>query len=356
MEIVKMIYRIQQGMEKTTLRRSLISHSSFLSLLISALLISACSNDPEETKEPENALGMVSFTRGDNSFTAMEDYSPVGVFMVDDDGTTPTQSGRFVYKSNETPAIWRSSIEVTPNHNYAIYGYAPADAVIAAISNESLAGATLTFTNLPAVSSQDVCFVVGVQQLESATTPKNIPMGSFSFTGQNGNNLANLLMDHLYAAVCLQMSIGAEYAQLRSIKIRKLELQATKATATATVVLASNTTGATPVQSANYNLTGTQSSAIFFDSTEGVELDATTLTEATCCFVPNLSGSLTLATTYDVYDRKGNKISERTATNKLPGFYPGRGQRIKLQLTIEPTYLGVLSDKDLNDPTVNVSE
>ena len=117
MVIVKMIYRIQQGMEKTTLRRSLISHSSFLSLLISALLISACSNDPEETKEPENALGMVSFTRGDNSFTAMEDYSPVGVFMVDDDGTTPTQSGRFVYKSNETPAIWRSSIDSKSKQN-----------------------------------------------------------------------------------------------------------------------------------------------------------------------------------------------------------------------------------------------
>ena len=325
-------------------------------LMVLSSLFTACSNDPEETREPENALGMVSFTRGDNPFTAEEDYSPVGVFMVDGDGTTPTQSGRFVYKSNEIPTIWRSSIEVTSNHNYAIYGYAPADAVTATISNESLTGATLTFTNLPVVSSQDVCFVVGVQQLESATTAKNIPMGSFSFTGQNGNNLANLLMDHLYAAVCLQMSIGAEYAQLRSIKIRKLELQAAKATATATVVLASNTTGTTPVQSATYsNLTGTQSSAIFFDSTEGVELSADDLKEATCCFVPDLSGSLTLVTTYDVYDRKGNKISERTATNKLPGFYPNRGQRIKLQLTIEPTYLYQLSDPDLDDPTVTVN-
>ena len=329
----------------------------FILLLISALLIS-CSNDSEEIKEPENALGMVSFTRGDTPFTVTDDYSPVGVFLVDGDGTSPTQKGRFIYKANEVPPIWRSSIEVTATHNYAIYGYAPADAATATISNESLTGATLTFSNLPAVSSQDICFVVGVQQLTTVSDAKDIPLGQFTFTGKPQNeNFVNLLMDHVYAAVCLQMSIGAEYAQLRSIKIRKLELQTTKATATATVKLVSQPAGNSPVQSATYsNLTGTQSSATFFDSTDGVELDATTLTEATCCFVPDLNNSLTLVTTYDVYDRKGNKISERTATNKLPALSATRGQRVTLSLTIEPTYLYQLSDPDLDDPTVNVSE
>jgi hypothetical protein len=328
----------------------------FILLLISALLIS-CSNDSEEIKEPENALGMVSFTRGDTPFTVTDDYSPVGVFLVDGDGTSPTQKGRFIYKANEVPPIWRSSIEVTATHNYAIYGYAPADAVTATISNESLTGATLTFSNLPAVSSQDICFVVGVQQLTTVSDAKDIPLGQFTFTGKPQNeNFVNLLMDHVYAAVCLQMSIGAEYAQLRSIKIRKLELQTTKATATATVKLVSQPAGNSPVQSATYsNLTGTQSSATFFDSTDGVELDATTLTEATCCFVPDLDNELMLVTTYDVYDRNGNKISERTATNDLPPLNVARGQRVTLSLTIEPTYLYVLSDPDLDNPTITVN-
>lgn len=327
-------------------------------LFMTALLVMACTNDPqEESMEPGNRLGMVAMTRSIEPFTVTDDYSPIGVFLVDVSEPVPeTQSGRFVYRSGEN--LWKSSIEVTPNHNYAIYGYAPADAVTATISTEPLDGATLTsltFTNLPAVSSQDICFVVGVQQLETTATPKDIPLGSFSFTGKSADNYANLLMDHVYAAVCFQMTIGAEYSQLRSIKIRKLELQTTKATATATVVLASNTTNKSPVQSATYtDLTGTQSSAIFFDDTEGVALDATTLTEATCCFVPGLASELKLITTYDVYDKEENKVSERTATNKLPNLNAARGQRVKLTLKVEPTYLYVLSDPDLDNPTIEV--
>ena len=329
-------------------------------LMVLSSLFTACSNDPEDTKEPENALGMVSFTRSGDPFTVTEDYSPVSVFLVGE-GTDGTQSGRFIYKTNET--IWKSSIKVTPSHNYAIYGYAPSDAVTAEISAQSLTGATLTFTNLPAVSSQDFCFVVGVQQVETTTetpNPKNIekiiPLGQFSFTGKAQNeNFVNLLMDHVYAAVCFQMTIGTKYAELRKIKIRKLELQTTKATATATVVLVSNTTKESPVQSATYtDLTGTPSSAFFFDDTDGLELDATTLTEATCCFVPTLSNDLTLVTTYDVYDRFDHKISERTATNKLPNLNAARGQRVNLALTIEPTYLYQLTDPDLNNPTITI--
>lgn len=335
-------------------------------LMVLSSLFTACTKEEgvnlDNLNTPQgNELCMVSFTRAGiplmttAATTVTEDYSPIGVFLVENGAAT--QSDRFIYKSNES--LWRSKLEVTSNHNYAIYGYAPADAVTAAISDESLTGATLTFTNLPAVSSQDICFVAGVQQVETTADEKDIHLGQFSFTGKaQDQNFANLLLDHVYAGLCIQATIGTEYAQLRSIKIRKLELQTTTASATATIVLAANDTETSPVQSATYSsLLGTEEhSAIFFESTEGVELDATTLTEATCCFVPTLGSELTLITTYDVYDRYGNKISERTATNKLPNLNAARGQRVNLALTIEPTYLGVLSDKDLDDPTVKVSE
>lgn len=315
-------------------------------------LLAACSNDLSEEQASDSALGMVSFTRSDSPFTVTDDYSPVNVFLVEN-GTsgTETQTGRFFYRPTET--IWKSSIEVTPNRSYAIYGYAPANAATVTISSQSLSGATLTFSNLPSVNSQDICFVVGVQQLSNKSDAKDIPLGQFNFTGKSESNYVNLLMDHVYAGLCIQMTIDSDYALLRHIKVRKLELHSTKSTAQAVVTLASNTTKTSPVQSVTYSdESGEERSVTFFESTDGQALNAEELIEAICCFVPSLSNQLTLVTTYDVYDRYDNKISERTATNKLPNMNASRGQRVNLNLTIAPTYLYVLSDPDLDNPTV----
>lgn len=327
-------------------------------LMVLGGLLVACTNDSGESIESDNELSLVSLTRSTTPFTATDDYSPIGVFLVKNGANgLETQSGRFIYRSGEN--LWKSSIEVTPNSDYVLFGYAPADAATATLSNVSIVvfpSATFTFSSLPAVSSKDICFVVGVQQVNSKTAEKDIPLGKFAFTGRSADNYVNLLMDHVYAAVCLQMTLDSDYAQLRNIKIRKLELQTTRSTATATIALMSNPTKISPVQSVTYsNPTGEQSSAIFFDSTEGVELSATEVKEATCCFVPDLKNNLTLVTTYDVYDRNGNKIGERTATNKLPSLNASRGRRVNLSLTIEPTYLYVLSDPDLDNPTVVVN-
>lgn len=310
-------------------------------------LLMGCSNDHDQDAESKSELKLVSYTRTSVPFTAGDDFSPAGLFLVENGQAT--QYAKFVYRRN----LWLSSLEVTDNRSYALYGYAPADAVTATLSDESLSGATLTFSNLPAVSSEDICFVVGVQSYAEENAEKNIPLGQFAYTG---GNFANLLMDHIYASVCFQMSLGTEYAQLRSIKIRKMELQTSHSTATATIVLASNTTGSNPVQSATYNnLSGTERSSVFFESTEGVELDAAELTEATCCFVPDLGNDLTVVTTYDVYDKKENKVSERTVSNKVPNLNATRGQRVKLKLTVAPSYLYQLSDDDLNNPPIRIT-
>lgn len=310
-------------------------------------LLMGCSNDHDQDAESKSELKLVSYTRTSAPFTAGDDFSPAGLFLVENGQAT--KYAKFVYRRN----LWLSSLEVKENRSYALYGYAPADAVTATLSDESLLGATLTFSNLPAVSSEDICFVVGVQSYAEENAEKNIPLGQFAYTG---GNFANLLMDHIYASVCFQMSLGTEYAQLRSIKIRKMELQTSLSTTTATIVLASNTTGSNPVQSATYNnLSGTERSSVFFERTEGVELDATTLTEATCCFVPTIGNSLKLVTTYDVYDKEGHKVSERTATNVLPSLSATRGQRVTLALTIAPTYLYQLSDDDLNNPPIRIT-
>ena len=327
------------------------------------LILTACSSSNDRLEEPqpvvpesESDFTLVSFTRANRALTIEEEYASIGMFLVGSD----TQHKQFHYRQNDHR--WHSNIEVTSGQSYRLYAYAPADAVTAAISEESAAGVTMTFTQLPTVSSQDICFAVGVQHMTEANGTKDIKLGKFSFAGAvQDHNFINLLMDHLYAGIKLQMTIDGEYTQLRTIKIRKLELKSTKSTAQAVVTLASNTENNDPVQSVTYSsLSGTERIVTFFESTEGVALNADNITtplllEAMCCFVPTLSGDLTLVTTYDVYDKNGNRIGERTASNKLPNMEADRGDCVTLTMNVRPTYLYVLSDPDLDNPTITVN-
>ena len=334
-----------------------------LTYIIMLLILTACSSSLDRMEEPqsdvqdsESNFTLVSFTRANRALTIEEEYASIDMFLVGSD----TQHKQFHYRQNDHR--WHSNIEVTSGQSYRLYAYAPADAVTAAISEESAAGVTMTFTQLPTVSSQDICFAVGVQHMTEANGTKDIKLGKFSFAGAvQDHNFINLLMDHLYAGIKLQMTIDGEYTQLRTIKIRKLELKSTNSTAQAVVTLTSNTENNDPVQSVTYSsLSGTERIVTFFESTEGVALNATNTTtplalEAMCCFVPTLSGDLTLVTTYDVYDKNGNRIGERTASNKLPNMEAGRGDCVTLTMNVRPTYLYVLSDPDLDNPTITVN-
>ena len=325
-----------------------------LTYMMLLLILTACSSDDheEEALLTEGDVTLVSFTRATWSpELAQEEYSSIGVFLVGSD----TPSGQFHYRQNDNR--WHSNIEVTHGQNYRLYGYAPADAVTAAISEESEAGVTMTFTNLPSVSSQDICFVVGVQHMTEANGTKDIKLGQFAFTGgSQDQNFINLQMDHLYAGLCFQMTIDSDYALLRRIKIKKMELQTSSSIPTTTVKLVANNSGTSPVSEVSYGTsTGEPMSATFFKSTDGEVLSADVVKEAMCCFVPILGNDLTLVTTYDVYDRNDNKIAERTASNKLPNLTVARGDLMTLLLKVNPTYLYVLSEPDLDNPTITVN-
>ena len=322
-------------------------------LIVMSGLLTACSND--DVHEKGDNLQLVAFTRtGDPSpETVTSDYSPVKLFLWS--GSAGIEGGNFTYF--ESDHTWKSNVQVTSGRSYAIYGYAPAAAATGTLSNASETGATLTLTNVAAVTAKDVCVVIGVQQLDELTDAKNILMGKFGFQGKSqGANYVNLLMDHVLAAVRFEMTIDANYAQLRKIKLKKMELMSTKGSLdNITVTLTANNSGTNPISNVEYGgLTTTGSRAVFFDETAGVELNSNEATAATCCFAPGASNDLSLITTYELYDRYGNDIGERTATNKLPNMNATRGQRVVVKLTVAPTYLGVLSDKDLDNPTIKI--
>ena len=322
-------------------------------LIVMSGLLAACSND--DVREKGDNLQLVAFTRtGESSpVTVTTDYSPIKLFLVSSEGV---ESGNFNYIENDN--IWKSNVEVISGRSYSIYGYAPATAATVTLDNPTLTGTTLTLANVAAVTANDVCVVVGVQQLNELTDSKNIVMGKFDFQGKaQGANYVNLLMDHVLSSVRFEMTIDANYAQLRSIKLKKMELKSTKGSLdNITVTLAANNSGTNPISNIVYgSLTATGSHAVFFDETAGVELNDAKATAATCCFAPGASNDLSLTTTYEVYDRYNNDIGERTVTNKLPNLDATRGQRVVLKLTVAPTYLGVLSDKDLDNPTIKIN-
>lgn len=322
-------------------------------LIVMSGLLAACSND--DVREKGDNLQLVAFTRtGESSpVTVTTDYSPVKLFLVSSAGV---ESGNFNYIENEN--IWKSNVEVISGQSYSIYGYAPATAATVTLNNSTLTGTTLTLANVAAVTANDVCVVVGVQQLNELNDSKNIVMGKFDFQGKaQGANYVNLLIDHVLSSVRFEMTIDANYAQLRSIKLKKMELKSTKGSLdNITVTLAANNSGTNPISNIVYgSLTATGSHAVFFDETAGVELNDAKATAATCCFAPGASNDLSLTTTYEVYDRYNNDIGERTVTNKLPNLDATRGQRVVVKLTVAPTYLGVLSDKDLDNPTIKIN-
>ena len=69
-----------------------------------------------------------------------------------------------------------------------------------------------------------------------------------------------------------------------------------------------------------------------------------------------------LRSTYDVYDTKGNKVRQNCkAENKIDPYILfnklsnlDRGKKYIINLTVKPTYLYVMSDPDLDNPTVEL--
>ena len=290
---------------------------------------------------------------GYSAYTPDHDIS-IGLYVLPEGTTTATNDDvKLIRYSN---GDWHSQAIVEGNHQYSIYGYMP-KSITSAISVNA-GNVVLTLTGIPAVMADDVCIVTGVKDGKIGEAG-NLYQGAFGYAGKSNNNYLCLLMDHLFAAVNLNFTVDPDYSALRIIKLKKMELSTTMASMNATVTLTPNSTDSDPVTFVNYTSTNGTSSAVFFESTTGVEINAANaemLRGYFSCFAPELSNNLTLVSTYDVYDRKGNKIQEnRTASNKLPNLNAVRGQRVTINLNIAPTYLGVLSDPDVDNPTITVN-
>ena len=272
---------------------------------------------------------------------------------------------------------WLVSSQMTSGDTYYLYGYIPNDKSISytiAPNSTYDNGAVMTLNNLPAITTNDICIIVGAKNGISATNANGLTTGQFAYTAGTSNYVF-LLFDHIYSCINVRFMVEEEYNKLRTIKLKKLELQAkvlNEATGVKTplrrktngvITLEKTTDGSSPIQSIVFTPDETSGNADepLFTSAEGYTL-STSFSDFNGCVMSQGISDFTLRSTYDVYDKQGNKVRENcTAENKInikqlfsPLKTASRGFRYTVKLIVNPTYLYVLSEPDLDSPTVVV--
>lgn len=291
--------------------------------------------------------------------------------------TTSINSGKtytchFIHEVENSKHVWKSKTYLSDDQYY-FYGYMPnvsATSVTVTPAATTEASATITMTGLNAVMPDDICVIEGVKQYSGSELPDmNDAIGLFG--GESGyyNTNANkdnfyVLASHIYAALQINMKLDATYANLRKIKLRSISLTpsvnvsevAKKINATITITLRGGNvlTKAVSVAFTTSETAASSAPAVLY-GVEGKEL-TTTGEEFLAYLCPNLSPTTkyVMETHYDVYDKENNLIREnQSATNNLSlsDLTLEQGKKYTITITVAPTYLYVLSDPDLDNPT-----
>ena len=373
-----------------------------LLFLMSGLLLEACSSDSASDSRPDNSSSerTVRLSAGARQYHVddAEMASAPGLTRTVYPGTdwapiTPTDNMLvFVTKEKDSPTAsdvlsrifysttsgWQSNITITdagPDNHYLIYGFMPIDAENVNISSATNynASASMSIKGLKVVTQTDPCVIVGVGRQQEITSDVTLKWGTFDFTFKTGTDVVDymsILLDHIYSRYHFQVKIDADYAQLRTIKITKMTLEAlsedgtqTVGTVNARVNIQTNTTNTNPISSVTYSRnTGTRSVTFFENTTTPLSL-TTSYQDAGFCLAPGDQRWFRLTTVYEVYNRDNKHIRTNTATNtfntanfkehKITNTNPGLDHTI--QIIVNPTYLYVLSDSDLDNPTFDIN-
>ena len=217
--------------------------------------------------------------------------------------------------------------------------------------------------------------LVGIQRVTSSTAEKNVVEGNYTYAaGAEGTNYAYVLMDHLYASLKASFSVNADYAALRQIYLKKVTLISdfNKVNAVITFTDGIGLTDTNVIMTNVAPATEGSATTTLPNSDSGKMGTKLPITEFGTCDVPlyfaptifdSTDDPVTVRSTYDVYDTKGNLVrSDCTAENKLvfstifgSSVNITKGVQYQLQMKVNPTYLYMLSEPDLDNPTVVVN-
>lgn len=325
-------------------------------LVIMALLFAAgCSKDAadnaESAQEPQPAsLKVVGLTRATSGNT---DWDDIHIYLTS--SGTQVAEGKFGYASDTKE--WSTHLKLKSGAGtFRLYGFMPDDpSLTASLQNVTTVDAQIKLENVNPLTTIDYCVVTGVRQVETASDHTSATRGMFSFDYYSyRQNYINLFLDHLMSRLVFNMKISPTYDAVRTIKVKKMTLKLADISSMSVTVTFSDNHG---ISAISYIPTGAAANSCII---ENEEKTLTTSPAAICTgyMVPDnvFINKLELETEFEVYNKKGNKIAERTAVNKLtePLAELQRGEERTLLLTIDPSYLYVLSDPDLDNPTITI--
>lgn len=166
----------------------------------------------------------------------------------------------------------------------------------------------------------------------------------------------NLQMDHLMAKVTPYFYVNSAYANLRTIKIKKVQFSMSDA-ATYTVQVTYNSSDSYTTNWSNGNNPATVTLTSFDNESSPMVLDDNVTDKGAALgnakhfyLCPNQStANLKMSVTYDVYDKTGKTRENVTADNAILKLKNGSlvaGTNYRLYIQVVPTYLYVLSDND----------
>lgn len=348
-----------------------------------ALFVVSCSSDdpePEQEQEQGDILQLVSCTRSDDKLITPGSEIRMFITSATTSGDTPGRAV-FVRNASESAPFWTTGGKIEENAEYYLYGVLSGDGSINTEiepkSDDYSLGATLTIRGLSplALEGQDPCVIVGVKGTTNNVTlgDNEVERGQFYYKGQaKDQNFVHLLLERLYSAITFKFDplepLDEDYASLRTIKLTKLQLKVSLGSGSKmdmTVPLTANNDKSSPVGTIVSQITGSTTAVtpitLFEDTNGGKELSTIQPSDIKVgCFAPGFTGDdnnkLYVVSYYDVYDKQGYKLSSRTAENALDDIIEsknlGRGNKLTLTLTVNPTYLYQLSDPDATTVTI----
>lgn len=312
-------------------------------------LLASCSKDSSSGQEGEQVtnapLRMMRATRAVTG--GYDQFGDIRV-LLNSEGTTV--SGLFKFGDNNE---WTTQLKLKSGaRTYRLYGYMPNDpSVTCSLNIVDANNATLRMQGLLPLTTTDYCIVTGVRQASSESDMTSATRGTFSFNyNSNQENYISLLLDHMMSGISFNMKIGEEYSAVRSIKIKRMTLNVTGISSGNADITLTNGEG---ISSVTYTPTGsTPYSVVVKDEEQMLTTSAVSVCNAYLVPATTLIENLKLVTEYDVFDKEGNKIAERTATNQLKDALEELqwGENRTLTVTVDPTYLYILSDADLDNP------
>ena len=223
--------------------------------------------------------------------------------------------------------------------NYTLYAFMPNREDTELTNATDNTNASLTFTNIPGIGSEDIM----------VSKAADITVGSTKQT-------VALNMDHLLARITLSFTINEEYNNLRTIKIKKVDFSLPETTPINTY--SSTITYGTDERTVAWNTPSSQSTEPHTNIYSGEKaLSSTKATTLGVCYVvPKQSiEGLQMRVEYDVYDKvdSENPIRSDEVTNKVIIKQNGTavnnltaGNNYNLNIQVIPSYLYVLSDND----------